>query len=459
MGVYVVKKGLDLPIEGIPEQQITSAPTCQNVAVLAQDYVGMRPTFHVKEGDCVQRGQLLFEDKKIPGVRFTAPGAGVVTAINRGARRAFQSVVIALSDAEKTADAQPEQVTFEAYTGKDLALLTRDEVEGLLVESGMWTAFRTRPYSKTPAPGTKPAAIFVTASDTQPLAPSMDTVAAGRAEDLDAGLLAVAKLTDGPAYFCKSEGMALSPSTDSGILIKTFAGPHPSGLVGTHIHMLEPVSRNKTVWHIGLQDVLAIGALFRTGKLDVQRVVALAGPGVTQPRLLRTRLGASLADLTQDNLSPEEELRILSGSVLAGRTAQGEVLGYLGRYHQQVCVLKEGREREFLGWMAPGAEKFSITNLFTSRMKKGKRFSFTTTTHGSPRAMVPIGLYEKVMPLDILPTFLLRSLVVGDIERAEALGCLELDEEDLALCTFVCPGKTEYGALLRENLTTIEKEG
>lgn len=459
MGYHVIKKGLSLPLAGEPEQRIEAGNPVSRIALLAADYVGMRPSFFVKVDDVVKRGQPLFENKKEPGVLHTAPAAGRVAGIHRGERRALQSVVIELSEAERTgAPADSECQPFASYTHKDPALLDRRQVRDLLVESGMWTALRTRPFSKTPPVGAAPHAIFITAMDTAPHAPNLDVVAAGREEDLRVGALVVAKLTDGKVYYCMAPDSKLRPPANIGVEVETFEGPHPAGLAGTHVHLLDPVHRAKTVWYTGLQDVLAMGELFRTGKLPVERVVALAGPRVAKPRLVRTRLGASIDELVEGELK-DGESRVISGSVLAGRKASGEVHGYLGRYHQQITVVREGREREFLGWMAPGANKFSVTRAFTSALNRAKKFEFNTNTNGSPRAMVPIGVYERVMPLDILPTHLLRSLVIGDIERAEQLGCLELDEEDLALCTFVCPGKTEYGPILRRNLDIIEKEG
>lgn len=227
--------------------------------------------------------------------------------------------------------------------------------------------------------------------------------------------------------------------------------------MGTHIHFIEPVSIKKTVWHIGYQDVIAIGTLFTTGKLDTRRVVALAGPQVEQPTLLRTRLGASLEELTAGRLKAGEN-RIISGSVLSGAHAAGPK-AYLGRFHSQVSVLEEGREKELLGWVLPSSNKFTITRTTLGHFLKNKLFAFSTSTNGGERSMVPIGNYERVMPLDILPTLLLRDLLAGDTDSAQALGCLELDEEDLALCTFVCPGKYEYAPVLRDVLTKIELEG
>jgi Na+-transporting NADH:ubiquinone oxidoreductase subunit A len=460
MALHKFKKGLNLPISGEPRQAITDAAAPTRVALMAADYPGMRPTMLCKEGDEVARGQVLFEDKKTEGVIYTSPGAGKVVSINRGERRAFQSIVVELNERERKGDlAVEDEVSFESYTGKGPAGLSRDEITALLVESGMWTALRTRPFSKVPEPGTEPYALFITAMDSSPLAASPEAIIEGREDDFERGLLYLAKLTEGRTYLCKAPGANIPANPNTGIFIEEFQGPHPAGLPGTHIHKLAPVTRDRVSWYINYQDVMAVGHLFATGKLDVTRVVALAGPSVKDPRLVRTRIGASLDDLTNGELK-EGEQRVISGSVLAGRKAMGEIHGYLGRYDTQVSVITEDRERVFLGWILPGSDKFSTTNVFLSALtRRIQKFDFTTTTNGSHRAMVPIGTYEEVMPLDILPTFLLRALLADDLERAERLGCLELDEEDLALCTFVCPGKIDYGTALRRNLDTIEREG
>jgi Na+-transporting NADH:ubiquinone oxidoreductase subunit A len=228
--------------------------------------------------------------------------------------------------------------------------------------------------------------------------------------------------------------------------------------VGYHIHVLDPVSRNRMVWHLGCQDVLAIGYLFETGELDLERVIALGGPTVTKPRLLRARRGASLDELMEGELEPGEN-RVITGSVLSGRKAMGEVFGYLGRYHVQVSVLREYRGRDFLGWLSPGVGEFSVKPAFLSRLTPSKKFPLTTSTNGSRRAIIPLGSFERVMPMDILPTFLARALVMKDVERAELLGCLELDEEDVALMSFVDVGKEDFGVHLREVLAMIQEEG
>lgn len=445
-----IRRGLDLPISGSPEQVIHDGPKVNSVAVIGFDYVGMKPTMAVKEGDRVKLGQLLFSDKKTEGVLYTAPAAGIVSAINRGERRVLHSVVIDIDG--------DEQETFARYGVNELEQLDRSAVVDNLVNSGLWTALRTRPYSKVPAPAADaPNSIFVTAMDTNPLAVDPALVIAERSEDFINGLKVLKRLTEGAVHLCIAAGSQIAGGDVAGVQANSFAGPHPAGLAGTHIHFIDPVSTRKTVWTIGYQDVMAIGALFTTGSLDIRRIISLAGPQVEKPRLLRTRLGACLSELTAGQLKAGDN-RIVSGSVLSGRNAKGD-FAYLGRYHSQVSVLLEGRQREFFRYLSLGANRHSVLPIYLSSLNKSQKFDFTTNTNGSERAMVPLGNYEKVMPLDVLPTQLLRSLIVGDTEVAQKLGCLELDEEDLALCTYVCVGKYEYGPILRSNLTRIEKEG
>ena len=442
-----INKGLDLPITGAPEQSISATASVSSVAILGPEYVGLKPTMLVREGDRVKLGQAIFADKKNEGVQFTAPGAGVVKAINRGERRALQSVVIEL-------DAEEEAVEFAQYSADQLASLSREQVEENLNSAGLWTALRTRPFSKVPALGSTPSSIFVTAIDTNPLAMDPQVVISAEQEAFANGLTVLTRLGAKSVYLCTAPG-AQMPQV-SGVSVETFEGKHPAGNPGTHIHFLDPVSRNKFAWYVGYQDVIAIGKLFTEGRLNVDRVVALAGPQVEKPTLIKTRIGASLTELTEGRLKAGNN-RVISGSVWNGFNAAGD-LAYLGRYSTQLSVLLEGTKREFMGWVAPGTEKFSVLNMFASMFSPGKKFNFTTTTNGSERAMVPVGQFERLMPLDILPTQLLRSLVTGDIVTAMQLGCLELDEEDLALCTFACQGKYEYGPILRDNLSRIEKE-
>ncbi|MDV7104752.1 Na(+)-translocating NADH-quinone reductase subunit A [Vibrio sp. TH_r3] len=446
--MITIKKGLDLPISGAPTQVINDGKSIKKVALLGEEYVGMRPTMHARVGDEVKKGQVLFVDKKNPGVLFTAPASGKVIEVNRGAKRVLQSVVIEVSG--------NEQITFDSYDSKALANLDQDAVKKQLIDSGMWTALRTRPFSKVPAVDSNTKAIFVTAMDTNPLAADPEVIIKEQPEAFVAGLDLLANLTDGKVFVCK-KGSSLPSSQQPNVEEHVFDGPHPAGLTGTHMHYLYPVNTENVAWSINYQDVIAIGKLFLTGEIYTDRVIALAGPVVNNPRLIRTRIGACTEDMVDNELMPGE-VRVISGSVLSGVQASGPH-AYLGRYHTQVSVLREGRDKELFGWAMPGKNKFSVTKSFLGHLFKDQLFNMTTSTNGGDRAMVPIGNYEKVMPLDMEPTLLLRDLCAGDTDSAQRLGCLELDEEDLALCTYVCPGKYEYGEMLRDCLDTIVKEG
>jgi Na+-transporting NADH:ubiquinone oxidoreductase subunit A len=448
--MYLIHKGLDLPISGEPVQEIDTGTAVSRVALVGDDYIGMKPKMAVQVGDSVKLGQLLFEDKKTPGVRFTSPGCGKVAAVNRGAKRKFESMVIELEG--------EEEETFPSFGTAELGGLERSQVQEILIQSGMWTVLRTRPYSKVPAPDSAPHSIFVSAMDTNPLAADSTIIIKEREEDFGYGLQILARLTDGPVYVCQGPGADIPGDGIAGVSVQEFDGPHPAGLAGTHIHLLDPVSDQKTVWSINYQDVIAVGRLFTTGRLYLERVVSLAGPAVKKPRLIRTRVGADIAELVKTDLN-QVNMRVISGSVLSGRQAGGGY-AFLGRNHLQISAIAEGREREFLGWALAGFNRYSIKALYASAfVDRGRKVAFSSSAEGNRRAMVPIGSYEEVMPLDIDPPYFLRSLIVGDTDRAQALGCLELDEEDLALCAFVCPGKYNYGPLLRDVLTRIEKEG
>lgn len=445
-----IKKGIDLPIAGSPVKAEPEEKYTHRCALLGNDYHGLRPAIKVKPGDRVHRGSPIFIDKQNPLIQYTSPIAGQVAAIERGDRRALIAVVIERA-------AKQTQEKFPSYTRAKLAGLTGENIEKVLLESGLWIALRTRPFSKVPMPTTRPIAIFINLMDTNPLA--LSPAYALAEEDFVAGVQVLAKLAR--IFICKPIDMDISHldfdmDSPDNLKVRSFSGKHPAGLSGTHMHFLSPVGRGRTNWTIGYQDVAAIGRLFTTGELMTERILSLAGPQVAKPRPIKTSLGADLIELTEGELL-EGENRVISGSVFAGHIAEGKQR-FLGRYDLQISVLAAGTEREFMHYLSPGLKKFSTLNIYLSKWFPKRLFNFTTSTNGSPRAMVPIGSYEAVMPLDILPTQLLRYLIVGDIEMAESLGCLELDEEDLALCTFVCPGKYEYGHILRHNLTRIEKE-
>jgi Na+-transporting NADH:ubiquinone oxidoreductase subunit A len=440
------KRGLELPIAGAPQQAIEDARPARSVAILGLDSPGLKPTMEVKEGDRVVKGQLVFTDKKSPGIKYTAPASGTVSAIHRAEKRAFMSLAIEVDG--------DDELTFDVA---EPAQMSREQVVACLIDSGEWTSLRNRPFSRVPAPSEIPNHIFVTAIDTRPLAADPQLFIDENKDAFRVGLDVVASLTAGKVFVCAAPETNIPSSENPQVQVETFSGPHPAGLVGTHIHFLAPVSQTKSVWHIGYQNLIAIGHLFTTGKIFSERVVSLAGPSVEKPRLLRTRIGASLDELTAGEIVAKSA-RTISGSVFDGRKSAGST-AYLGRFHNQVSVLEEGTTREFFGFVMPGTTKFSLTRIFLSSIVGKKIREITTSTGGSSRAMVPLGTYEDVMPLDILPTQLLRALLVSDIDTAIQLGCLELDEEDLSLCTFACPGKYEYGPYLREMLTRIEAEG
>ncbi len=451
-----ILKGLDISITGEPVQSIsedieTNSPPISTVGVVGTDYHLLKPSMLVAVGDHVKIGQPLFTDKSNPGFNYTSPGAGVITAIPRGAKRALRSVIIKLDENE-------EHVEFPKFSSDELDSAPVDEIRKILQEAGAWTAIRTRPYSKAPKVDSEPAGIFIRAIDTDPLSANPELIINYKSDAYLDGLKVISRLTSNQVYVCQHETATLPESKASNVVTKKFSGVHPAGLVGTHIHNILPVSDNRTVWHLHYQDVIAIGKLLTTGRRYVDRIIALAGPMVKEPRLISSRMGASTNELVAGQLE-KGDARVISGSVLSGLHAVGN-RAFVGRFNLQVSVVPEGQPRQFLHWVNPFLKQFSVMNVFTNALSKNKKkFTFTSTQNGSARAMVPLGSYESVMPLDILPTQLLRALLVRDTDVAQQLGCLELDEEDLALCTFVCHSKYEYGPALRACLEIIEREG
>ena len=446
-----VKKGLNVPIVGSPTEDLDTLKNVRSVAIIGSDYHGMRPTMLVEEGDTVKLGQALFEDKKNPGVIFTSPGAGKIESINRGPRRALQSVVIELGE--------EVSVKFNKYEENQLKTIPSSEIRKNLISSGLWTAFRTRPFSKIPAINSNPSNIFVTAIDTNPLGPNVNKIIEMNESLFNSGLKVIKALTEQPIHLCVDSNFSLDLEKDSQLINHIFSGPHPAGLAGTHMHFISPATLKNVNWTINYQDVIAFGELFLTGELPIDKIVSLAGPQVTNPRLIKTRIGACTDELCAGELTQRDN-RVISGSIINGREAIGP-FAYLGRYHNQISVVSETNksDRQFMNWLNPGPRRFSKIPLFISSLFSDKEFKFKTLMNGSDRAIVPIGIYEEVVPLNILPTILLRYIAVGETEKIQSLGGLELDEEDLALCSFVCPSKYDFGSLLRNNLTQIEVEG
>ena len=431
-----IKRGVNLPINGSPSNEVTEKNT-RFQGFNASDFNGMKPSFKVKEGDTVSKGDTLFTWKQDTKVAFTSPTSGIVNKIQRGARRALQVVEIE-SNGQSTAK------KFDHYKGPHLSKYSKDDLINLLAESGQWLSFRTRPFSKTPLTDSQPSAIFVNAMDTNPLALDPEIFIQQFQSSFNDGLDVIQKLTEGKVYISAKVGHRFVTNEAENREIHEFSGLHPSGNTGTHIHLLEPVSANKTVWTIGYQDVVAIGKLLGSGELFTERWVSLCGPAAKSPRVVKTNIGASLEELISGEESVQD-FRAVSGSVVYGQS-KSETYKFLGKFSTQVTLLEEERNRVFLGWHDAGLERFSVMRTFVSKLMPGKKFSFGTSTHGSYRAMVPVGAYEKVFPFDMVPTHLLKALYVGDTDYAQQLGCLELDEEDLALCTYVDPGKVDYEA-------------
>jgi len=444
---FSLKRGLDIPILGSPEQKIYESSKPKTLALIGTDFKGLKPQMLISEGDKVERGTPLFCNKDYPEIIYVSPCKGYVQSINRGERRVLLSVVIVIEDlldkgtnyVEKHNKIKPE----------------KDFIKKCLLSSGLWSSFLTRPYSKVPAPHSEPSSIFITAMDTEPLSPDAEIIINNNFDAFKEGIKKVSFLTKGKVFICKKMGSKIDLENFE---THSFDGPHPAGLAGTHMHFLDQPSITKTVWSIGYQDIIAIGKLFLTGFLDIERIVSICGPLAKSPRLIKTCMGASLDDLLENEFLNDGPCRVISGSVLSGSIAENE-LSFLGRYSRQITLIKEDMEKISFGWIKPQPNKFSVMPVLISAFKASKLFNLTSNLNGGRRAMVPTGVFETLMPQDFLPTQLLRSLIVMDTDVAQSLGALELDEEDLALVTFACPAKYEYGSALRDSLQKIEKEG
>lgn len=447
MNSFNLSKGLKLPVLGDPVQEIRDGRDVRTVAAVAADYIGLKPRLLVQEGDTVGAGAPLFFHKDTPEVMVTTPVSGRVKAVTRGARRVLISVEIEVDEAA----ADPVDFSEVGDISTVGGLVER------LCAAGLWTSFRSRPYSKVPAPETRPAAIYVTAMDSEPLCADASVVINDAAAAFEKGLAAIAGLSEGKTYLCHEAGATTPGAETLGIEVATFSGPHPAGLVGTHMHFLEPPSASKTVWTIGYHDVISIGRLLESGNVDASRVIALSGPLCKEPRLIRTVAGASMTELAEGELNADVPLRLISGSILSGRMGEGAD-AYLGRYARQLTLIEEDHKQIPMGWIRPMASKYAFQPVLGSAFSR-KLFALTSNLNGGRRAMVPLGTFEKLMPQDFLPTQLLRAMLVMDTDQAQLLGALELDEEDLGLVGFACPAKYEYGTALRDCLTKIEKEG
>jgi len=443
MATYTIKKGLNLPIAGSTSTtDCVQGAAAQQVALLPQEAWGIKVQMLVAVGDQVKVGSPLFCDRRDPDVIFTSPAAGAVAAVNRGARRAVQSVVVDVANFDEHA----EMPTSDG---------SRASLVATLAVSGLWPNLRQRPFDKVALSGTTPQAIFVTATDTNPLAVDPLHLVAGREADVQAGLKAMLTLSGGKVYFNTDGANDWSAFLVEGVEQHGFKGPHPAGNAGVHINALHPVNLERNVWHVDVQNLADMGAYLNSGKVPTARKVAVVGPAASKSEIVETQRGASMNVFSS---YADSTVRFVSGSLLAGATANpGEEKGFLGRFAQQVSIVDDTPEREFINWMKPIGSRWSMSGTYLAKFVK-KSFTTDTDLNGGERAIVPIGSYEKVMPFDIMPTQLIKALASNDVTMAEKLGVLEIVEEDIALCQYVCPSKVDITDMLRTMLTLIEKE-
>ena len=443
--VIKLRKGLDIKLKGSAETVLETLPVPATVALKPTDFPGLTPKLSVKPGHEVKAGDALFYDKYHPEVVFTAPFGGKVSSVNRGERRKILEVVI---ETDKEAGSAEFKKT-------NPGSLSADEVKEQLLKSGLWPFIKRRPYGIVASPQEKPKAIFISSFDTAPLAPDYNFILEGQLETFQTGIDALAKLAEGKVYLGVSEKSVFTNIKNAEI--KQFSGPHPSGNVGIQIHHISPINRGEVVWTVNPQDVLFIGRLFETGKVDFTKVFALTGSEVEKPKYAQTILGAPVSTLTDDRLKKVNyKQRIISGNVLTGTRVKPQ--NYLGYYNSQVTVIPEGDEYELLGWAAPGMDKFSASKTFFSRLFPKKEYEMNANLHGGERAFVLSYQYEKVLPMDILPVFLLKSCLADDIDKMEQLGIYEVIEEDFALCEYVCTSKIKVQDILRNGMNTMIKE-
>ena len=432
-------KGLNLPISGTPDPIISDTPNVTSVSLLANDFVGMKPTMMVKVGDIVKRGTKIFEDKKNPGIFFTSPAGGTVKDINRGDKRKFLSVEVEVSENEDA-----EYFEYEN---------TSEGLTELLINTGLWNAFRTRPFNRTPKVGSLPDAVFVNACDTNPLSVDPYFIIDQDRDDFKNGLEALTRLFSCPIH-CTYQNNNFEINVDK-INYCQVSGPHPAGLSSTHISQLYPVSINKIAWTINYQDIISLGYLLKNKSLRTHKIVALGGPSVFKPSLISARISGNIDQLTAGKI--DNNSRVVSGSLIYGHASEG-IMNYLGFYDSIISAIPDEANDIFLNWLMPGSNLHSKLNVFSSSLLKPNKFTFNVSFNGGDRAIVPVGSYDEILPMDILVPQLLKALVVGDIEQAVELGMLELAPEDLALASYICPSKYDYCSILANNLNNLYSE-
>ncbi len=446
----VLRRGLSLCLDGQPYNFLDDAPLPRHYAIKPLDFKFVQAKLHKKVGDRVRAGEPVAYDRKHPEIQFTAPVSGEIVEIVRGPKRRIEEIRI-LSDAET------EYVEFGAA---DPAGLSREQIVERLLQSGLWAFLRQRPYGIIARPNHKPAAIFISGFDSAPMAPDVHFVMRHYAPaDFQAGLEVLRKLTDGPIHLNVDGNKPLPPAYKEaqGVERNTFYGPHPAGNVGVQIHHLEPVIGDKKVWYIGPQDVVALGRLFKEGRVRPERIVAVAGNGATRRVYYRTLVGAAIESLVKGKVVTDRPLRYISGNVFNG--VQIEPTGYLGFYHTQVTVIFEAHEPEFLGWMMPEKPRPTVWNAFCWKVLGEDCYEdYDTMMNGEERPFVYSGIYEQYLPMDIFPEVLMRAILARDFEKMEKLGIKELEEEDLSTCEFVCPSKQPLQQILHQGIEMMLKD-
>jgi Na+-transporting NADH:ubiquinone oxidoreductase subunit A len=453
MGKFIrLKKGFDINLTGKAVSKIASTSHPETFAVKPADFQGVyMPKLMVKEGDNVKAGSPLFHDKKQENIIFTAPVSGEVVEIIRGEKRKLLAVKI-------LADKTIEYASFNKYSVSEVANLSKDKAKEQLLSSGVWLNLVQRPFGIVADPNETPKSIFISAFDSSPLAPDYNVLFKGQEQFFQIGIDILKKLTSGPIHLNVHTEREISAvfSQVKGVELNKFSGPHPSGCVGVQIHHLDPISKGDIVWTINPFGVIQIGKLFLNGVYDCSKIVALAGSEVKDPQYYKTYTGSSIKNMIEGNLK-QPHVRFISGNVLTGTRIEQD--GHIGFYDNLVSVLPEGDQYEFLGWILPSAKKLSFSRAFglLSFLNPKREFLMDTNTHGEPRAFVQTGVFEQVTPMDILPTFLIKSIIAEDFDEMEALGIYEIIEEDLALCEFVDVSKHKVQQILREGLDLIQQ--
>ena len=446
-GTYKIKKGFDIRISGSAQRVIGGELVSDYYGIRPPDFPGLIPRMALKPGDRVKAGTTLFTDKQKPEIRFASPVSGIIKAVNRGEQRKILEVVI-----EREGD------EYEDFGKSDPFKTGRQEIKQKLLQAGLWPVIRQRPYHIVANPAGNPKSIFISGFDTAPLAPDMNFIMDNSNVHLfQTGLNVLAQLTDGKVNLILNGACEPSPvlKNAASVEITYFSGPHPAGNVGVHIHHLDPVNKGEVVWYVNLQDVIAIGCLFEEGVYRHDRIIALAGSEVVNPQYYKVRSGIAVKAVTASNLR-EGDVRIISGNVLTGSNTGIE--GFLGFYDSLITVIPEGKYFEFFGWAKPGINKYSFSKTFLSSLFRKKEYRLDTNMHGGRRAFVLTGLYEKVVPMDILPMQLLKAIIAEDIDSMENLGIYEVAEEDFALCEFICPSKIDIQAIIRQGIELMIKE-